>query len=275
MKKKSVGSHLAIYLLLTIGAIVMVFPFVWSVLTSFKSLSESLKVPPAIFPEGWNVMNYRDVWSALPFGSFFANTALMIVFRILFSTILSALAAYAFARMEFPFKNLLFVLVLMPMMVPSQIFILPQYLIVSDLGWQNTIKALVIPGMASTFGIFLLRQFFMGIPRELEEAAVLDGCNPGQIFLKVMLPLAKSGIASLAIFTALFAYKDLLWPLVVNTSVEKMPLSSGLAMLQGQYTTNYPQLMAGSVIAIIPMVILFLLFQKQFVEGVATTGTKG
>lgn len=104
---------------------------------------------------------------------------------------------------------------------------------------------------------------------------MLDGCNPGQIFLKVMLPLAKSGIASLAIFTALFAYKDLLWPLVVNTSVEKMPLSSGLAMLQGQYTTNYPQLMAGSVIAIIPMVILFLLFQKQFVEGIATTGTKG
>ena len=191
------------------------------------------------------------------------------------STILSALAAYAFARMEFPFKNLLFILVLMPMMVPSQIFILPQYLIVSNLGWQNTIKALVVPGIASTFGIFLLRQFFMGIPKELEEAAVLDGCNPGQTFLKVMLPLAKSGIVSLAIFTALFAYKDLLWPLVVNTSVEKMPLSSGLAMLQGQYTTNYPQLMAGSVIAIIPMVILFLFFQKQFVEGIATTGTKG
>lgn len=134
--------------------------------------------------------------------------------------------------------------------------------------------ALVMPGMASTFGIFLLRQFFMGIPDELEEAAILDGCNPGQIFIKIMFPLIKPGLVSLAIFTALFAYKDLLWPLIVNTSIEKMPLSSGLAMLQGQYTTNYPQLMAGAVIAIIPMIILFLVFQKQFVEGIATTGSK-
>lgn len=275
MKNKIDRSHIIIYVLLTLGAVVMVFPFLWSVLTSFKSLTESLKVPPAILPKSWNLVNYKDVWDALPFASFFMNTMLMILLRIMFSTILSALAAYAFARMEFPFKNLLFILVLMPMMVPTQIFILPQYLIVAGLEWQNTIKALVLPGMASTFGIFLLRQFFMGIPMELEEAAVLDGCNPGQTFLKVMLPLAKSGIVSLAIFTALFAYKDLLWPLVVNTSVEKMPLSSGLAMLQGQYSTNYPQLMAGSVIAIIPMVILFLLFQKQFVEGIATTGTKG
>lgn len=275
MKRKLNKGHLVVYLLLSLGAVVMIFPFLWSLLTSFKSLSESLKVPPAVFPEIWNPVNYKDVWNMLPFTNFFVNTVLMILFRIVFLTILSALAAYAFARMEFPFKNLLFILVLMPMMVPSQIFILPQYLIVSNLGWQNTIKALVVPGIASTFGIFLLRQFFMGIPKELEEAAVLDGCNPGQTFLKVMLPLAKSGIVSLAIFTALFAYKDLLWPLVVNTSVEKMPLSSGLAMLQGQYTTNYPQLMAGSVIAIIPMVILFLFFQKQFVEGIATTGTKG
>lgn len=275
MKNKIDRSHIIIYVLLTLGAVVMVFPFLWSVLTSFKSLTESLKVPPAILPKSWNLVNYKDVWDALPFASFFMNTMLMILLRIMFSTVLSALAAYAFARMEFPFKNLLFILVLMPMMVPTQIFILPQYLIVAGLEWQNTIKALVLPGMASTFGIFLLRQFFMGIPMELEEAAVLDGCNPGQTFLKVMLPLAKSGIVSLAIFTALFAYKDLLWPLVVNTSVEKMPLSSGLAMLQGQYSTNYPQLMAGSVIAIIPMVILFLLFQKQFVEGIATTGTKG
>lgn len=275
MKNRIDRSHIIIYALLTLGAVVMVFPFLWSVLTSFKSLTESLKVPPAILPKSWNLVNYKDVWDALPFASFFMNTMLMILLRIMFSTVLSALAAYAFARMEFPFKNLLFILVLMPMMVPTQIFILPQYLIVAGLEWQNTIKALVLPGMASTFGIFLLRQFFMGIPMELEEAAVLDGCNPGQTFLKVMLPLAKSGIVSLAIFTALFAYKDLLWPLVVNTSVEKMPLSSGLAMLQGQYSTNYPQLMAGSVIAIIPMVILFLLFQKQFVEGIATTGTKG
>lgn len=274
MKKKKYIGKLVIYLLLIVGAVVMIFPFVWSVLTSFKSLSESLQVPPAILPVSWEPVNYRDVWEALPFVSFFINTGLMIIGRMFFAVLLSSMAAYAFARMDFPFKNILFLLVLMPMMVPAQIFILPQYLIISELGWVNTIKALVIPGMASTFGIFLLRQFFMGIPNELEEAAILDGCNTGQIFIKIMLPLAKSGLVSVAIFTALFAYKDLLWPLIVNTSVEKMPLSSGLAMLQGQYTTNYPQLMAGAVIAIIPMAVLFLIFQKQFVEGIATTGSK-
>lgn len=198
----------------------------------------------------------------------------MILLRVIFATVFSAMAAYAFARMTFPFKNVLFILVLMPMMVPSQIFVLPQYLFATKIHISNTVMALVMPGMASTFGIFLLRQFFMGIPDELEEAAILDGCNPGQIFIKIMFPLIKPGLVSLAIFTALFAYKDLLWPLIVNTSIEKMPLSSGLAMLQGQYTTNYPQLMAGAVIAIIPMVILFLVFQKQFVEGIATTGSK-
>lgn len=274
MKKKQRVTRILIYVLLLLGAAVMVFPFVWSVLTSFKSLSESLQFPPKVLPKSWLPVNYKDVWEQLPFVQFFINTILMVLLRIFFAVVFSAMAAYAFARMEFPLKKLLFILVLMPMMVPAQIFVLPQYLFASKIQITNTIMALVMPGMASTFGIFLLRQFFMGVPDELEEAAILDGCNPGQIFVKIMLPLVKPGIVSLAIFTALFAYKDLLWPLIVNTSIEKMPLSSGLAMLQGQFTTNYPQLMAGAVIAIIPMAVLFLIFQKQFVEGIATTGSK-
>lgn len=274
MKKKQRVTRILIYVLLLLGAAVMVFPFVWSVLTSFKSLSESLQFPPKVLPKSWLPVNYKDVWEQLPFVQFFINTILMVLLRIFFAVAFSAMAAYAFARMEFPLKKLLFILVLMPMMVPAQIFVLPQYLFASKIQITNTIMALVMPGMASTFGIFLLRQFFMGVPDELEEAAILDGCNPGQIFVKIMLPLVKPGIVSLAIFTALFAYKDLLWPLIVNTSIEKMPLSSGLAMLQGQFTTNYPQLMAGAVIAIIPMAVLFLIFQKQFVEGIATTGSK-
>lgn len=274
MKQKQRISHICIYIILLLGAVIMVFPFIWSVLTSFKNLSESLQFPPKFFPQSWLPVNYQDVWEQLPFVNFFINTFLMILLRIVFAVIFSAMAAYAFARMQFPLKNLLFILVLMPMMVPAQIFVLPQYLFASKIHLSNTIMALVMPGMASTFGIFLLRQFFLGVPDELEEAAILDGCNPGQIFVKIMLPLVKPGIVSLAIFTAFFAYKDLLWPLIVNTSIEKMPLSSGLAMLQGQYTTNYPQLMAGAVIAIIPMAVLFLVFQKQFVEGIATTGSK-
>lgn len=275
MKKTNRWNHIVIYTVLIVGAVVMIFPFIWMILTSFKSLSESLQFPPKIMPESWHLVNYKDVCEQLPFFNFFINTMLLIVFRILFAVTFSALAAFAFARMQFPGKNILFILVLMPMMVPSQIFVLPQYLFTSKIGLTNTIAALVLPGMASTFGIFLLRQFFFGIPDELEEAAILDGCNPGQVFVRIMLPLVKPGLVSLAIFTALFAYKDLLWPLIVNTSVNKMPLSSGLAMLQGQYTTHYPQLMAGAVIAIIPMIVLFLIFQKQFVEGIATTGTKG
>ena len=274
MNQKRSKANILMYSILLVGAVVMVFPFIWSILTSFKSLSESLQFPPEFLPDSWNPVNYADVWEQLPFVNFFINTALMILLRVIFATVFSAMAAYAFARMTFPFKNVLFILVLMPMMVPSQIFVLPQYLIATKIHISNTVMALVMPGMASTFGIFLLRQFFMGIPDELEEAAILDGCNPGQIFIKIMFPLIKPGLVSLAIFTALFGYKDLLWPLIVNTSIEKMPLSSGLAMLQGQYTTNYPQLMAGAVIAIIPMVILFLVFQKQFVEGIATTGSK-
>ena len=199
----------------------------------------------------------------------------MVFFRVLGSVFFSALAAYAFARLEFPGKNIFFAVILMQMMVPGQIFILPQYMIVSKLGWLNTVQALVLPGIVSTFGTFLLRQFFMSLPKDLEEAAVLDGCSIWKTFWKIMLPLTKPGLVSVAIFTALFAWKDLMWPLVVNMSIEKMTLSSGLATLMGQYSVDYPQLMAGSLIAIVPMVIIFLIFQKQFVEGIATSGTKG
>ena len=199
----------------------------------------------------------------------------MIVLRVLGSVFFSALAAFAFARLEFPGKKVLFTMVLLQMMVPGQIFILPQYMIVSKLGWLNSIKALAVPGIVSTFGTFLLRQFFMGLPRDLEEAAVLDGASIWKIFWKVMLPLTKPGLVSVGIFTALFAWKDLMWPLIVNMSIDKMTLSAGLVSLMGQYFVDYPQLMAGSLIAIVPMIILFLLFQKQFVEGIATSGSKG
>jgi multiple sugar transport system permease protein len=253
----------------------MVLPFIWTFLTSVKTQSEALSVPPTLLPDVWNFVNYKIVWNTLPFGKFFLNTTLMVIFRCIGSIFFSALAGYAFARLEFPLKKIFFAMILIQMMVPSQIFILPQYLIISKLGWLNTIKALVVPGFVSTFGTFLLRQFFMGLPKDLEEAAYLDGCNVWHTFWYVLLPLTKSGLVSVGIFTALFAWKDLMWPLIVNMSIDKMTLSSGLVTLMGQYSVDYPQLMAGSMIAIVPMVILFLIFQKQFVEGIATTGTKG
>ncbi len=272
MKKRK---NIPVYVVLVVMAFIMILPFVWTVLTAFKTQAEALKVPPQILPSSWSFRNFTAVMEVLPFATFFLNTFLMMVFRVLGSVFLSALAAYAFARLEFPGRNLLFGVILLQMMVPGQIFILPQYMIVSKLGWLNTIKALILPGFVSTFGTFLLRQFFLALPKDLEEAAVLDGCSIWKTFWRVMLPLTKSGLVSVAIFTALFAWKDLMWPLIVNMSIDKMTLSSGLVNLMGQYSVDYPQLMAGSLIAIVPMILLFLIFQKQFVEGIATSGTKG
>ncbi|MCB2355673.1 carbohydrate ABC transporter permease [Clostridium estertheticum] len=274
MKGKLKSSNLIVHIILIIGAIAMLIPFIWMILTSLKTLTESTSLPITIIPKNFEWGNYIDVWNQLPFAKFYINTMLMIFFRVIGSVFFSAMAAYALARIEFPGKNFFFMLILIQMMIPGQIFIIPQYAIISKLGLLNTVTALVIPGIISAFGTFLLRQFFIGIPKELEEAAILDGCNRWQVFWKVMLPLTRSGLVALGIFTSVFAYKDLMWPLIVNMSLDKMPLAAGMASLQGQYSTNFPQLMAGSMIAIWPMLIIFIIFQKQFIEGVASTGSK-
>lgn len=274
MKAEKNRSRFLIHLILIFGSIIMVMPFIWMVLTSLKTLAESVAVPPKIFPSQLTWSNFTKVMDVFPFSRFYLNTMLMILGRVAGSLLFSAMAAYAFARIKFPFRNFLFSLVLIQMMVPSQIFIIPQYLLVQKMGMLNSIPALIIPGIVSAFGTFLLRQFFMGLPDELEEAAKLDGCNIWQTFFKIMLPLARSGLIALGIFTALFAFKDLMWPLIANNSENMMTLSSGLASLQGQYATNFPQLMAGSLLAIWPMLLIFVIFQKKFIEGIATSGGK-
>jgi len=263
-----------IHIMLILGSIIMIGPFLWMLLTSFKSFTEATHIPIIIFPKNWTMASYIKAWNLLPFTAFYWNTFLMMFFRVIFSVFTSAAAGYAFARIKFPGRNALFMIILIQMMVPGQIFIIPQFLIVQKLGLLNTVSALVFPGIVSAFGTFLLRQFYMSIPMELEEAAILDGCNRGQIFIKIMLPLTKSGMIALGIFTSLFAWKDLMWPLIVNMSLDKMPLASGLASLQGQYMTDFPQLMAGSVMAIWPMLLIFIIFQKQFIAGIATSGSK-
>ena len=272
--QKDGNKKILIHIALILGTLFMVIPFVWMVLTSFKTLPESIQVPPKIMPKSFNLKSYSDVLTLLPFFTFYLNTIIVIAVRVVVSTFFAAMAAYAFARIKFPGRDILFMFVLIQMMVPVQLFIIPQYLLVQKLGLLNSIPALILPGIVTAFGTFLLRQFFMGLPDEVEEAAVIDGANRWQIFMKVMLPLAKPGMVSLSIFTALFAWKDLMWPLIVNADIEKMPLSAGLASLVGQFATNYPVLMAGSVLAIIPMIIVFVIFQKQFVGGIALSGGK-
>ena len=263
-----------VYAALIAGSITMIFPFAWMLLTSFKTQAESMAIPPQIFPAQWNFDNFTKALESLPFWNLYVNTFLLIFFRVICAVVFSSMAGYAFAKLEFPCKNLLFGLVLMQMMLPSQIFIIPQYQMLAKMGMTNTIFALVFPGLVSAFGTFFLRQAYMGLPNELAEAAYLDGCTKWQTFTKVLLPLTKSSIAALAIFTAVFAYADLMWPLICNTDLNMMTLSAGLSTLNGQYTTNFPVLMAGSLLAMVPMVLLYLMFQKQFIEGIAMTGGK-
>lgn len=263
-----------IHTILILGSILMIIPFIWMFLTSFKTLTESMQVPPSIMPKNFIASNYKNAVSLLPFFTFYLNTLIVILVRVVVSTFFAAMAAYAFAKIKFPGRNLLFMFVLIQMMVPGQLFIIPQYLMVQKLGMLNSLSALVFPGIVTAFGTFLLRQFFMSLPDEVEEAAIIEGANRWQIFWHIMLPLAKPGMVSLSIFTALFAWKDLMWPLIVNADLEKMPLSAGLASLIGQFSTDYPVLMAGSVISIIPMIVIFVIFQRQFIAGIAGTGGK-
>ncbi len=279
MKNSSMGQSRRIvttitYLALVLGSIVMVFPFLWMILTSSKTVTESMKIPPSIFPAQLILSNFVDAIKSLPFLNMYINTALMILFRVICAVVFSSMAGYAFAKLQFRGKNILFGIVLMQMMLPSQIFIIPQYQMVAKLGAANSIFALVFPGLVSAFGTFFLRQAYMGIPNEIGEAAYLDGCNQWQSFVKVMFPLTSSSVAALSVFTAVFAYGDLMWPLVVNSDLKMMTLSSGLATLRGQFSTNFPVLMAGSLLAMLPMVVLYLFFQRQFIEGVAMTGGK-
>lgn len=275
MRNKKIMTGIVIQIVLILGAIVMIFPFVWMLLTSLKTVTESTSMNPFVyFPSVPQWENYKTVWGNNDFIRLYLNTFSMMGLRVLCAVLFSAMAAFAFARLDFPGKNFFFGLVLFQMMVPVQIFIIPQYLMVDAIHMRNTIFALVFPGFVSAFGTFLLRQFFMGLPKELEESARIDGCNIWKTFWKIMLPLTKSGLVALSIFTALFAFKDLMWPLIVNNKAEAATLSSALSIIQSAYSVNYPELMAASVLAIWPMMLLYILFQRQFIEGIATSGGK-
>lgn len=275
LERKRKLKILLIHLILILVSLTMLVPFFWMILTSFKSITEATSVNPfVIFPKKWRTDAFRTVFQNMNFLLLYRNTLLLIFFRVLCAVVTATLAGYAFARLHFPGRDFAFSLVLFQMMVPNQVFLIPQYLMVSKIGLLNSIFALVFPGMVTAFGTFLLRQGFMSLPNDLEEAARLDGCNIGQCFLFVMMPLMRSSMVALGIFTALFAYKDLMWPLIVNTDKDMLVLSSALAKMQGQYVVKFPELMAASLIACLPMIILYIFFQRQFIEGIATSGGK-
>ncbi len=264
-------SHVALIL----GAVAMVFPFVWQILTSLKTYTDSIHVPLTILPAVWDWANYVEVFQILPFGHMLLTTGLMTVGRTVAQLLFCSMAAYGFARLRFPGRDIIFYALLTVLMVPVELFLLPQYLIVSGLGWLNSLQGLIFPGMFNVFNTFLLRQYFLSLPRELEEAAELDGCNPLQTFWRVLLPLVKPAMVTVTVLTVLYSWNELMWPLIVTSSPDAMPVSAGLATLQGDQITDYPVIMAGSLMATMPILVIFVVLQKRVVAGIATSGLKG
>ena len=275
-KTRDQVNKIIIHVILIIFSFIMLVPFAWMILTALKTNGEAISVDPFyIFPaSGWHWENFVKCWQSYNFFILYKNTLLMIVWRVVCACLTATMAGYAFGRLKFPGKKILFSLVLIQMMVPAQIFIIPQYLMVSKLGWLNSMAGLVFPGAVTAFGTYLLKTGYQGLPKDLEEAAGIDGCHIGQKFLRIMMPLTKSSMVSLGIFTAVFAFKDLMWPMIVCTNSETTTLSAALAKMQGQYLNDYPTMMASAVLAVLPMVIIYVIFQKQFVAGIATSGGK-
>jgi multiple sugar transport system permease protein len=271
--KRAGGNKLA-HLVLIIGSLVMLFPFAWQILASFSTNAEITSIPPTLIPSTWHPENFVAVFERLPFLSQFSVSVVITVVRVVAQLILCSMAGYAFARMKFPGAKVVFALVLAILLVPPQVFLISQYQIVQSLGLLNTIGGIVLPGLFSAFGVFLMRQFFLGLPEELEEAARIDGANPFQIYWRVMLPLARPGLSALAVIGVLLSWNDLLWPLVVAPRPGAQPLSVGLASLQGQYSTDYPVIMAASLLACAPILILFLFMQRRVIDGLAFSGMK-
>lgn len=275
MKQTNKLGKTLIYIVLVITSFIMIIPFVWMVLTAFKTVAETTQVDPfVLIPKVWQVENFKKVVEAVDFVKLYGNTLLMIALRVICAVLTSSLAGYAFARLNFKGKDIMFGIVLFQMMIPTQVFIIPQYIMVSKLHLTNTVWGLLFPGLVSAFGTFLLRQAYMTLPNDLEDAARIDGCSIPQTFLHIMSPLTKSSLVAIGIFTAVFAYKDLMWPMIVCPDTKKTTLASALAKMNGQYSQKYPELMMAALIACVPMIVIYVIFQKQFIEGIATSGGK-
>lgn len=277
MLKTSQFKKILIHLVLIIGVIFTVFPFLWMILTSLKTLSESMAIPPVILPKSMQWSNFSEALKKIDFILLYKNTALYAIFTTIGQVVMCTMAGYAFARLDFPFKNIIFVLIMSVLMVPGQIFLVPQFQIMNKLRLLNTITALVLPSMFSAMGTFLMRQFFSQIPKELEEAARIDGSGQFKIFFDICLPIVRPGIVTLIITCLLYTWNNLMWPLIVNTLPAKQTLAVGLANMAstGQYTVNFPVYMASALLSIWPMILLFAIFQKQFIESLAQSGMKG
>jgi multiple sugar transport system permease protein len=270
--------HLAkrfgLYATLTLGAFIVLLPVIWMIFTSVKPEGAIVAHPSQLFPTRFTWTNYRDVLRAIPFARQFGNTIVFASTVTVVSLLFDSMTAYALARLDFPGKRLLFVLVLLFLMMPIQITLIPVYQLVAKLGLVNTFPGLVIPRATNAFGIFFLRQFFLTIPRDLSEAARIDGAGEFRIYWRIVLPLARPALLTLGLFHFMFNWNDLLWPLIITTSTNMETLPAGLALFTGEHVVQYGLLMAGATMAMLPMLIAFVFVQRKFIQGIATTGLK-
>ena len=263
------------YIVLTIGSLIMILPFLWMISTSFKSLSEVFAFPPTLFGEKIVWQNYLSVSDRYPFGLFFINSSKIAIIVVIGQLLTSSMAGFAFARLKFPGRDSLFALYLATLIVPFHVTLIPIFIIMRNLNWIDTHYSLIIPSLVAAFGTFLMRQFFLTIPEELVEAAKIDGCTPWGIYWRIFMPLSKPALATLGVFTFMGIWNDFIRPLVFINSIRKMTVPLGLGTLQGMYSTNWPVLMAGTVISVIPVLIVFLLAQEYFVKCITLSGLKG
>ena len=256
-------------------SIIMVLPFVWMVLTSFMTDTEINSIPPALWPHHLYTGGYSAVLASSDFPYWFLNSLIVSGAAVIAQLVLCSLAGYAFARIPFPGSRVVFFLLLATLMVPFQVVMVPTFLIVRHLGLIDTLGALILPNLVSPFGIFLLRQFFRTVPIELEEAARIDGCSRLGVLLRIVLPLSGPALATLAVITFLWTWNDFLWPLIVIQSPDNNTIQLGLANFQGSHQTQWTLLMAGNVMSLLPMLLVFVVAQKWFVQSVAATGLRG
>lgn len=262
------------YLLLIVGGLIMAVPFWWMLVTSLKAPGAVLTVPPELFPRQPTLESYARVFAAVPIGRMFLNSLLVTVLGVSIQLVTSAMTAYAFARMRWRGRDGVFLLYVGTLMVPFQVTITPLFILMQRLGWVDTYQGLIAPSIVSAFGAFLLRQAMLGVPREYEEAAVLDGANHWTIFRHVVLPMIGPALATLAVFATMGSWNSFLWPLFVTRNERLMTLPVGLALLQGRYTTEWSMVMAGAVISVLPIILVYLAAQRAFVRGVALSGLK-
>jgi multiple sugar transport system permease protein len=275
----------AIFLGLLIGGgLLMMAPFVWMISTSLKTRAEVFATPPTLLPIVPQWHNYPDMWNALPFGTFFLNSIKLATLNTVGQLITCSMAAFAFAALRFRFREPLFALLVATLIIPFQVVLVPNFILYrllphpfsSSGNWIGTQEPLWVGAfLGGAFGTFLLRQFFLAIPRELGDAARVDGANPWQIYRHIYLPLAKPALATLAIFTFMWTWNDLIDPIIYLRDVESFTVTAGLSLFQGQYVGRWPLLMAGALVSVIPMIILFVVAQRHFVRGIALTGIKG